>query len=112
MTEGMVVMPSSNQFEEKATPKKLTDELIIFKCKCGNLHFRHAGYIETFLPWASVAKEVKLEKHSYQVMVCTKCKSCYIFHEQMYDVTDMIDLEAWEKIEQELHKATGPGGNC
>lgn len=33
-------------------------------------------------------------------------------NEQMYDVTDQIDLKAWEKTEKEAQAATGPGGQC
>lgn len=29
-----------------------------------------------------------------------------------YDVTDKIDMDAWDKAERELHRATGPGGQC
>jgi len=48
-----------------------------------------------------------------QVMVCVKCKHSYIWvSEQMYDVTEHVDLNAWEKTEKEAHKATGPGGQC
>jgi len=101
------------EFEKKATPKKLTDQLILFKCSaCGNLHFRHAGYIETFLPYATGDREMRVDKHSYQVMVCTTCRECYIYYNEMYNVTDLIDLEAWMKLEKEMHEATGPGGDC
>ena len=30
----------------------------------------------------------------------------------MYDITDRIDLEAWEELEREMEKCTGPGGEC
>jgi hypothetical protein len=30
----------------------------------------------------------------------------------MYEVSDQIDLEAWERFEKQAVKATGPGGQC
>lgn len=120
-------IPDNEGFKERITPKDPDDdELILFKCiketgtgpnkkKCGNLHFRHAGYIELLVPFMLGGKKKKheIQKQSLIVQVCTKCKACYIWHDnQMYDMTDKIDLEAWEKAEIELNKATGPGGEC
>lgn len=46
-------------------------------------------------------------------MICVSCKRAFVWlNEQMYDVTDQVDLAAWEKTEKEAHKATGPGGQC
>ena len=46
-------------------------------------------------------------------MVCVKCRKSFIwYNEQMYEVTDIIDIEAWAKAERELNEATGPGGEC
>jgi hypothetical protein len=80
---------------------------------CGSIHFRHAGYTQMLLPYMKPGgvKEVILENR--QVMVCVKCKSCFVWDgNQLHDVTHKIDLNAWEKTETEMHKATGPGGEC
>jgi predicted nucleic-acid-binding Zn-ribbon protein len=113
--ENEMISLSKGEFEEKITPKQLTPEdLFMFRCSsCGNVHFRHAGYIETMLPYIQVDKEKKVQHDSYCVYVCTVCKKCYIYvNSQVYDVTHLIDLNAWEKTEKEMHKMTGPGGNC
>jgi hypothetical protein len=65
------------------------------------------------MPFVLADKQKKVAEDSYNVKVCTKCKKCYIWYsEQMYDVTKLIDLKAWEKVEKEMHVATGPGGDC
>lgn len=80
---------------------------------CGGVHFRHAGYVHNMLPFMRSNQEKKVELVNYQVMVCVKCRSSYIWaYDQLYDISEKIDLEAWEKVEKELHKATGPGGQC
>lgn len=80
---------------------------------CGGVHFRHAGYIHNMLPFMRANQEKKVELQSYQVMVCVKCRSSYAWvYDQLYDISQHIDLEAWEKLEKEAHKATGPGGQC
>jgi len=92
---------------------KSAEDLFLFKCTCGNIHFRHAGYVEMLMPYIQADKEKKVTKDSYAVHVCTTCKKCYIWHHpDMYDLTPLIDLKAWEKTEKELHDATGPGGDC
>lgn len=104
-----------NGFAERATPKKADpDELFMFRCSgCNNIHFRHAGYVGIFMPYVKPGGDERVTKDSYTVNVCTKCKKCFVWvDQQMYDVTDEIDLEAWEKSEKELQKATGPGGEC
>jgi len=121
---------ADDAFSESVTPKKLKDvsELFLFKCSakidmqgkppgtepvCNNSHFRHAGYLEGLMPFIRPDGNKKVDKSDYCVMVCTVCRACYIWlNEQMYDVTDLIDLAAWEKAERDLHMATGPGGQC
>ena len=81
--------------------------------KCEGVHFRHAGYVEMLLPYMKPGgvKEVIVENR--QVMVCVKCRSSYVWDgNQMHDITNRIDLNAWETAEVELNKATGPGGEC
>lgn len=106
----------AEDFEKAVTPKVLEgpEEMFLFQCtECGGVHFRHAGYIETLLPYVRADKQAKVDSGSYQVKVCVKCRRCFVwYNEQMYDVTDLIDLDAWEKAEKDLHKATGPGGEC
>lgn len=96
------------------------DDMIVFKCPgtyrrkpCGHTHFRHAGYMQFLIPWMKSDKKRKISKESTQVMVCVKCRSAYVYlNDTFYDVTDKIDLQAWEKTEKEMQKATGPGGEC
>jgi hypothetical protein len=96
------------------------DDMIVFKCPnkyrrkpCNNTHFRHAGYMEFLIPWIRPNKEKKIQNDSVQVKICTKCKSAFVYYNDVfYDVTDKIDLKAWEKTEKEMQKATGPGGDC
>ena len=105
--------------------KKVKDfdkEFLVFKCtakskirkkECGNKHFRHAGYMEFLVPFIKSTKEGKVQTDSVEVKVCTKCKACYIYMDSNFiDVTGEIDIKAWEDTEKELHKATGPGGQC
>lgn len=106
----------TGEFEKCVNPQivKKPDELFLFQCSgCGNVHFRHAGYVEMLMPFMRADKEKKVGKDSYSVHVCTKCRKCFIwYNERMRDVTELIDLAAWEKAERELNKATGPGGEC
>jgi hypothetical protein len=113
-TGGEIVHPGASGFLEKVTPKKLNDKLHFFKCtNCGNAHFRHAGYMESMVPLMRQGGEKTVIVDSYQVKLCVKCKRSYIWvNEQMYDITEHIDLSAWEKTEQNAYKATGPGGQC
>ena len=116
MTKKQLTKPIKQvDFNKKIDPIKVKDasELFMFECECENIHFRHAGYIETLMPFVRADKEQSVNKSDFQVMVCTKCRNCYIwYNDQMYDVTKLIDLDAWEKLENDIHKATGPGGNC
>ena len=105
--------PSAPGFAEKVTPKKVDDsQVFLYKCSCGNVHFRHAGYVELMLPFIEPGKkEVCLDAKS--VMVCTKCKKPFAWISgQAYDLSDRIDMKAWEKTEKVAHKTTGPGGQC
>lgn len=92
------------------------DGLKIFKCpKCNGAHFRHAGYIEIPTPFIEADKgsEVKAVLDSKPVKLCVSCKTALIsYNSKVYDVTHLIDLDAWEKTEKEAQKATGPGGQC
>ena len=109
-------------FKTKSLVQKLEnlDDMFIFVCPgkyrrkmCGNSHFRHAGYMQFLVPWMKPSGERKISNDSVQVMVCTRCKSAYVYmNDVFYDVTDKIDLKAWEKSEKQLQKATGPGGEC
>lgn len=108
-----LVHPAGDGFVDKITPKQVDEEKVfLYKCSCGNGHFRHAGYVELMLPFIEPGKkEVCMQSHS--VKVCTKCKKSFAWIAgQAYDLTDKIDLEAWEKTEREAYRATGPGGQC
>lgn len=106
----------SSDFEKCIKPQVIEekDELFMFQCSgCQNIHFRHAGYIEMLMPFIRSDGEKKISKDGYQVHVCTKCRKCFIWlNERMRDVTNLIDLKAWEKAEKDLNRATGPGGEC
>jgi len=114
MANENLVHPDNEGFVDKVTPKTPNDDIFFFKCKkCGGSHFRHAGYMESMAPFIRPGNEKRVSVVSEPVKICVKCKSAFVWiNEQMYDVTDQIDLEAWEKTEQEAHKATGPGGQC
>lgn len=106
-------------FNQAVLTKKVknTDDLMLFKCECGSVHFRHAGYLEALTPYMSLQPEagpqVKSSTSSLPVKVCIQCKKSYVdYLGKMQDVTDHIDLKAWEKAEKELEKASGPGGEC
>ena len=119
-TKPTVKEPKSNSMVKKV--KNFDKEYLVFKCtaktgllkgKCNNKHFRHAGYMEFLVPFIKSNKEGKVQTDSVEVKVCTKCKSCYIYMDNHFvDVTDEIELDAWEATEKELHKTTGPGGQC
>jgi hypothetical protein len=115
-TEKDLIHPEKEGFAERVTPKKPEESIFFFKCEkenCGGIHFRHAGYVEIMLPFMRPGNEKRIGFDSLQVKVCVKCKAAYVWiNEQMYDVTDQIDLKAWEKTETEMQKATGPGGEC
>jgi hypothetical protein len=119
-----LVHPDRDGFRERITPKEPTEEngVFMFKCsntigvfkkKCNNVHFRHAGYTEILLPFIRAGNQKRVNAESHHVKVCTKCRACYVWiNEQMYDITDQIDIKAWEKVEKEIHSTTGPGGDC
>lgn len=115
-TSALVIDPRAEGFREKADPQPMNPEKVfLFKCQCGGVHFRHAGYCELMLPYIKPGAEKSVAFDEQRVMVCVKCKRCFIrvaAENRTYDITDQIDLEAWEKTEREMHKATGPGGNC
>jgi hypothetical protein len=99
-----------SDFVEQADTAKLQ----LLKCpNDGHMHFRHAGYVMPMMPYID-KQEGKVSIDAVQVMVCTKCRYSYIARDgKLHDVTSIIDLEAWEKLEVSAHKATGPGGsNC
>lgn len=109
-----LVHPANDGFRERITPKEIDDsKLFLFKCECGEYHFRHAGYMRVMLPFLEPGGEKRMTCEPYQVMICVSCKKATIWvNSQMYDVTDRVDLKAWEKTEREAQAATGPGGQC
>ena len=111
-----IISLQQSEFDEKITPKKITDPKSMFmvQCpKCEGVHFRHAGYVQMAMPYITASKEKKVAQDSHQVMVCVKCREAYVWYDsQLYNITDLIDLEAWEKAEKELYDCTGPGGEC
>lgn len=109
-----MIHPDRDGFKEKVTPKKIDEaKLFIYKCECGGQHFRHAGYARIMMPFIETGGEKRMTCDPFQVMVCVSCKRSSIWvNGQMYDVTDRIDLQAWEKTEKEAMAATGPGGQC
>lgn len=110
------IHPNAEGFEKFVTPKPTGEGsgVFLFECKgCKGVHYRHAGYVKSMLPFMRAGGEKRLSVDDLQVMVCVKCRRCYVWlNEQMYDVTDRIDLAAWEAFEREAHRATGPGGQC
>jgi hypothetical protein len=110
------IHPAGPGFAERVAPKVPSEEAGVFfnKCEgCGGIHFRHAGYIQSLVPFMRAGGEKKLSLENLNVMVCVGCRHCYVWlNEQMYDVTDRIDLDAWQKLEKDAHRATGPGGQC
>lgn len=120
----LVLSPEADGFLEKITPKDPGTDLFLFKCphvtktngkeeKCGGIHYRHAGYVQVLLPYIEPPQAKKMVRENNNVMVCVKCRRSYVWcSSQMYDVTDQIDLKAWEKMEIDIHDAIGPGGNC
>jgi len=109
-----LIHPDNEGFVECVTAKEPPDSVFFFECKaCKSIHYRHAGYVKTMAPFMRSGGEKKVSVNDYQVMVCVKCKKCYAWiNEQMYDITDKIDIKAWEKTEQEMQAMTGPGGDC
>jgi hypothetical protein len=108
-----IVHPDNEGYRERVTPKTLEPNVHLWKCSCGSLHFRHAGYVRHMLPFLESGDEKRVAMENLQVMVCVACKRSTVWSgKQMYDVTDHVDLKAWEKTEKEMHAATGPGGQC
>lgn len=110
-----LVHPNNDGFRERVTPKKMDAEnkLLMYECTCKSIHFRHAGYCNVMLPFLKPGGEKRVALEEYRVMVCVACKKSYVWaNEQMWDVSDKIDLKAWAKTEAEAHEATGPGGQC
>lgn len=91
-----------------------TNDLFLLKCpKDGNVHFRHAGYVYPMTPYVDPKRGAQVSSVQTPVMVCTTCKSVlFYFDSKFHDITSHTDLEAWDKTEKEMHKATGPGGDC
>lgn len=107
---------AGNKFEELKRPVTLekVDDIMLFSCPgCGNIHFRHAGYVETQLPYMRSDREARIGTESMPVRVCTKCRRSFFWmNTKCYEVTKLIDLQAWQRAEEELHQATGGGGKC
>lgn len=112
-TSAELVHPSNEGFREKVTPKPMDDGMFLFACTCGKCHFRHAGYVKLMLPYLKPGGGKRVSVENYQVMVCVACRKSFVWaDEQMWDVTEKVDLKAWEKFEKVAHEATGPGGQC
>jgi hypothetical protein len=108
-----LVHPDNDGFRECVTPKAIGKDVFVFRCGCGHAHFRHAGYLEVLYPLMRPGQKKRVEVGSHQVRLCVKCRHAYIWiDEQMYDVSDQIDVEAWRKSEVLAQHATGEGGQC
>ncbi len=106
---------TEDEFVTKITPLELDngEELGLMKCKCGHVHFRHAGYVHMAMPYIDPGKGCSVSQDTTQVHLCVKCKKSYVWYSgQLYDISRLIDVDAWKKSEQLAHKATGPGGQC
>lgn len=116
MADDIIKMVDQKEFAKKIKPKQVLDgsELFLFQCPdCGGFHFRHAGYVEVLMPFVRADKTAEVSKDSFEVNVCVKCRRSFIwYNEQMYEITNIIDIKAWAKAEKELNEATGPGGEC
>lgn len=88
--------------------------VLFFKCKrCGGLHFRHAGYVHSLVPFMLSGGDKRIDADPKQVMICVKCRAAFVWlNSQAYDMTDQIELEAWHWLEEDALRATGPGGEC
>lgn len=121
------IHPNAPGFKERITPKDPDGSVHFFTCNtvladatattgevvCKGVHFRHAGYVEMMLPFMELEGAKRMGVESVHVKICVKCKSAYVWTgRQMFDVTDKVDLRAWEKTEKEAQAATGPGGQC
>ena len=111
--KGLKTVEEEKKQPIKITKKNFSEHQALFRCSCGGFHFRHAGYVEAVMPFMRSDGERLISDDSNSVKVCVKCRKCYVFvTNKWYDITELIDLKAWEKAEEELHKATGPGGQC
>lgn len=112
----VVVSVTEPGFKERLEGKPLEDSgVILHKCgNCGGIHFRHAGYVQVLLPFIRPGADGKrVEMHSEQVKLCVNCKHAFIWVSgQVYDVSEQIDVAAWERTEREAQRTTGPGGQC
>lgn len=95
-------------------PLENTDSMFLLKCpKCGGVHFRHAGYVHTMIPYVDPKQGPLVAAEPKPVQVCVNCKTSVFYAEnRFHDISSHIDLQAWDKTEKEAHKATGPGGQC
>lgn len=106
------------RFKQSELIKKLEDNegtsLFLLHCpNCDSIHFRHAGYVEVVVPYTEKENEVKTITASQPVKMCVECKHSFFQNDgRLYDVTNKIDLNAWETTEKMMHKVTGPGGQC
>ncbi len=101
--------------QQKDFSRKLEDaDIFIIKCpKCGRVHFRHAGYLEVMTPYVDANLGKMLSVDSKPVKICVSCKTAHVIVDgKVIDMTEQIDLGAWERTEVEAHKSTGPGGQC
>lgn len=111
--DSLAIHPEAAGFVERVTPVKPPKDVYFFGCKCGSIHYRHAGYVKTMVPFMRSGGEKKVSVGNEQVMVCVSCKKAYTWiNEQMYDISDKLDVKAWEKTEREMQAMTGPGGEC
>lgn len=113
----LITLKKDSEMGQKITPivlDKKQSDLFFFQCSgCGGRHFRHAGYMEMLLPYIRSDQSKHMGNDAEPVKVCCKCRKCFLWvNNQVYDVTDLVDLEAWIELEKDMHKATGPGGNC
>lgn len=109
------INPQAEGFIERVTPKPIDgSKLFLHECgNCGGVHFRHAGYVEVLTPFIRPGDEKRMLMLSEPVKICVNCKHSFVWvSEQVYDLTDKIDVAAWERTECEAYRATGPGGQC
>jgi len=98
MSKNDLVTITKDEFKERITPKKVKDpkELSLFQCpECGNVHFKHDGYVEVlvqqidYIPFVNEGKE-SIRNDSHPVYVCASCGTFYVWiNEQMWNVTNI-----------------------
>lgn len=110
------ISPASPGFAEAGKIGPPPDTFFMLECPgCKGVHFRHAGYVSQLVPIIEAGRGPMLPDQQHAVNVCVACKRCFVRDRvaaKTYDITDRIDLQAWDKTEREMHKATGPGGQC